>query len=144
MPDTVTVYVPVSTWISVQAYTNAYLTQRITITAEDGTTTVLTGSGERNAPMAGGNYGFTSPATSKSPLGWAMVVKVESSDGSGGYQPSQVMQGSASVMYFTMSIVVSEDWVDNDWNDAVVQVTWWVPPSARDVRDLHRESGKER
>jgi hypothetical protein len=28
-------------------------------------------------------------------------------------------------------------YVDNDWNDAVVQFSWWVPPTLRDPQDLH-------
>jgi hypothetical protein len=28
-------------------------------------------------------------------------------------------------------MVISEDYVDLDWNDAVAQFSWWVPPSAR-------------
>lgn len=144
MPDRATVYLPVSTWISVQAYTNASFTQRVTLSAEDGTTKVLTGSGERNTPMPNGTYGFMTPATSRSPLGWTVIVKVESSNSGGQYQPSQVMLGSCTVMYFTLSMVVSEDWVDQDWNDAVVQFSWWVPPSVRDPRDLHKEPEPER
>lgn len=134
MPDRVTVYLPVSTWISVQAYTNAAFTQRVTAPRRSSP-----GSGERNTPMPGGNYGFMTPATSRSPLGWTVIVRVESSNSGGQYQPSQVMLGSCTVQYFTLSMVVSEDWVDQDWNDAVVQFSWWVPPTARNVRDLHKE-----
>lgn len=139
MPDRATVYLPVSTWISVQAYTNAAFAQRVTITGEDGKDKVLTGSGEHNTPMPGGTYGFTTPPASRSPLGWSVVVRVESSGSGGEYRPSQVMLGSCTVMYYTMSLVVSEDYVDGDWNDAVVQFSWWVPPTLRDARDLHKD-----
>ena len=139
MPDTATVYLPLNTWIHVQACTNAAFTQRVTITKEDGTTTVLTGSGEHDAPLPNGNYGFTTPGHAASPLGYRVTVEIESSNRGGSYEPSQVMSGSCGVMYYSLMMVVSEDYVDNDWNDAVVQFTWWTPPTLRNVDDLHKD-----
>jgi hypothetical protein len=42
-------------------------------------------------------------------------------------------------MSYSIAMVVSEDYLDNDWNDAVVQFSWWLPPSARNVADLPQE-----
>jgi hypothetical protein len=131
MPNTATVYLPLSTFVSVACLTNASFSQRVTITPETGSPTVLTGSGEHNAPMPGGSFSLTTPATSQSPLGYRMVVSVQSQQPNGQWAPSQVSQGSCSVMYFSLAMVVSEDYVDQDWNDAVVQFSWWIPPSAR-------------
>jgi len=138
MPDTVTVYLPLNTWVHIQAYTNALFDQQVTITQENGTVTVLTGSGEHDAPMPNGNFGITTPNQSSSQLGYRVTVQVQSSQGSGQYQPSQVFSGSCGVMYYSLVLVVSEDYVDNDWNDAVVQFTWWTPPQFRNVADLHK------
>lgn len=134
MPNVATIYLPLNTFISVAAFTNAGFNQRVTLTPETGSPTVLTGSGEHNTPMPNGTYSFTTPGSSGSPSGYKIIVAVESQQQSGSWAPSQVSQGSCSVMYYSLALVVSEDYVDNDWNDAVVQFTWWVPPSTRAER----------
>jgi len=130
MPNTATIYLPFSTYVSVSAFTNASFEQQVTITPETGTPTALYGSGEHNTPMPGGNFSIQTPASGKYGLGYQIVVAVQSYY-NGQWQPSQVSQGSCSVMYYNLAMVVSEDYLDQDWNDAVVQFTWWIPPSAR-------------
>lgn len=132
MPDTINVYVPISSYISVRSFTNAGFTQRVTLTEENGTTHQYEGSGEHDTPMQGGNFGFTSPSSSQSPLGYRITVKVESYH-DGAWQPSSVSSGSCSVMYYYLSMVVSEDYIDQDWNDTSVQFTWWIPPTLREA-----------
>jgi hypothetical protein len=139
MPGTTSVYLPLNTWVHVQAYTNASFNQRVTITQENGTVTTLVGTGEHDAPMPHGNFGLTTPDQSSSPLGYRVTVQIESSDSGGQYQPSQVYSGSCGVMYYSLLMVVSEDYVDEDWNDAVVLFTWWTPPQQRTEADLHKE-----
>lgn len=137
MPDTTTVYLPINTWVHIQAFTNASFNQRVTITDEAGKSKVLTGTGEHDHPIPDGNYSFTTPSHSSSPLGWRMTVKVESFN-NGSWQPSQVSSGSCGVQYYSLVMVVSEDYVDNDWNDAVVLFTWWTPPTSRNLDDLRK------
>jgi hypothetical protein len=36
-------------------------------------------------------------------------------------------------MYYTLALVISEDYVDNDWNDGVVMFSWWDSPTVRSV-----------
>lgn len=137
--DTVSLYLPLNTWVHVQAFTNAAFLQQVTITYEDGSSVVLTGSGEHDAPMPNGDFGFTTPSSSRSPLGWRTTVQVQS-DHDGTWVPSKVQSGGCNVAtYYSLAMVVSEDYVDGDWNDAVVLFTWWTPPSLRDVADLHLE-----
>jgi len=131
MPNTATVYLPLDSFVSVAAFTNAGFAQRVTITPETGSPKVLVGSGEHNAPMPNGSYSFTTPSSSRSPLGFTVTVAVEAYQPNNQWQPSQVSQGSCSVMYYSLAMVVSEDYVDQDWNDAVVQFSWWIPPSGR-------------
>jgi hypothetical protein len=131
MPNTATIYLPLNTYVSVLCFTNAGFNQRVTITPEVGTPTVLVGSGEHNAPMPNGNFGITTPGTSISPLGFKMTVAVDAQQPNGQWAPSQVSQGSCSVMYYSLAMVVSEDYVDNDWNDAIAQFSYWMPPSMR-------------
>ena len=135
MPGNIaTIYLPLNTYAMVRCVTNAAFRQQITITPETGSPTVVTGSGEHDAPVPNGTFAIQTPGSSTNPLGYKVTVAVQSDNGSGGWTPSQVSQGSCSVMYYNLAMVVSEDYVDNDWNDAVVQFTWWTPPSARMVR----------
>mgnify|MGYP006184278371 CR=1 FL=1 len=133
MPNTAVVYLPLGTFVSVACFTNASFNQRVTITPETGNPTVLTGSGEHNAPMPGGAFSLTTPNSSQSPMGYKMTIAVESQQPNGQWAGSQVSQGSCSVMYYSLALVVSEDYVDQDWNDAVVQFSWWIPPSTRSM-----------
>ena len=131
MPNVATIYLPLSTYVSVACFTNAGFNQRVTITPEVGAAKVLVGSGEHNAPMPNGAFSITTPATSVNPLGFKVTVAVEASQPNGQWAPSQVSQGSCSVMYYSLAMVVSEDYVDNDWNDAVAEFSWWIPPATR-------------
>jgi len=131
MPNIATVYLPLNTYVSVASFTNAGFNQRVTITPETGSATVLVGSGEHNTPMPNGAFAINTPGQSISPLGYKITVGVESYQPNGQWAASQVSQGSCSVMYYALAMVVSEDYVDADWNDAVVQFTWWIPPSTR-------------
>lgn len=135
MPGSAVVYLPLSTWVDVRAFTNASFSQKVTILQENGTQTVLTGSGEHDTPMPGGNFGITTPATSASSMGYRVTVTVQSQQPNGQWQDSNVSQGGCNVMYYSLAMVVSEDYVDQDWNDAVVQFSWWVPPPTRNPDD---------
>ena len=135
MPGTAVIYVPLNTWVNVRAFTNAGFNQRVTITPETGSATVLTGSGEHDAPMPNGSFHYNTPSSSSSPLGYRISVNIESQQPNGSWQPSQVSQGSCGVMYYQLVMIVSEDYVDQDWNDAVVQFTWWIPPTVRNAKD---------
>lgn len=141
MPDTSTIYLPVSTAIHVRAFTNAGFTQKVTITQENGTVTTLEGSGERDHPMPNGDFWFNTPASTNSPLGYKVTIEVQSYYNNA-WQPSQVSSASCGVMYYSLAMVVSEDYVDNDWNDGVVQFTWWTPPTSRNPEDHYLRAGK--
>ena len=132
MPSSISIYLPTSTYVNVRSFTNAGFTQRVTLTEEDGTQHQYTGSGEHDTPMTNGSFAITTPATSQSPLGYQVTVKVESYQ-SGQWVGSSVSSGSCSVMYYYLAMVVSEDYLDQDWNDTSVQFTWWIPPNARNA-----------
>jgi hypothetical protein len=130
--NSATIYLPLSTWVNVRCFTNAGFLQQVIIIEENGANHTVTGNGEHDAPMPNGNFSIQTPATSKKPLGYAVTVTANSSqDGGRTWQPSSVSQGSCSVMYYSLAMVVSEDYIDNDWNDSVAQFTWWVPPTGR-------------
>lgn len=133
--NTTTVYLPLNSWVNVRSFTNAAFTQRVTMVEENGTQHQFQGSGEHDTPIPEGDFVIQTPSSSQNPRGYQVTVTVDSyHDGS--WQPSSVAQGSCSIMYYYLVMVVSEDYIDNDWNDAVVQFTWWVPPEGRDVADF--------
>lgn len=125
-----TVYLPLSASVYVYVYTNAAFSQQVTLTPEGGAPIVFTGSGEGMTPI--GTTTIATPGSSSNPRGFAVTVAVATYQG-GAWQPSATMQGSCGIMYYQTVQVVSEDYVDQDWNDSVVQFCWWVPPSARPV-----------
>ncbi len=43
-------------------------------------------------------------------------------------------------MYYNLILVVSEDYIDNDWNDAAVTLTWWVPSQTRSLSEFNVEA----
>ncbi len=130
MEGTVNVYLPLNTYVSIYGFTNAGYSQQVTLTEESGSTHVLTGQGEHNTPMNPPTLAIQTPPTSNNPgMGYQITVKIEHFVGS--WQPSKVISGRVSVMYFNEIVVVSEDSVDEDFNDAVVQFAWWTPPPFR-------------
>ena len=129
MASSATVYLPLSTTVYVQVTTNAAFTQKVTITPEGRSPIVYEGSGEGEHPI--GNTTIQTPGSSSNPRGYPVTVEVESDNGSGQWQPSTVMQGSCGIMYYNLVMVVSEDYIDQDWNDSVSKFSWWVEPSQR-------------
>lgn len=120
--DSMTIYLPGSTDIVVQGFTNAAYQQRITITPSAGSPVVFTGAGEGNHPI--GTMQFTTPPGPDVPL----VVSIASSqDGGHTWQPSDIYSDSCSVQALQVVVVVSEDLVDEDYNDAVCYVSWPQP-----------------
>jgi hypothetical protein len=140
MSNTATIYLPLNTYVSVACYTNALFNQRVTITLEGKPPTVLIGSGEHNTPMPNGAFAITTPGVSINPLGYMVTVAVDSSRPNGQWLPSEVSQGLCPVMYYRLALVVSEDYKDDDWNDAVVQFSWWIAPAKRNEERAARLS----
>ena len=81
MSDSVVVYLPLNTYVSVRGFTDAAFLQQVTVQQEDGTKTVMTGSGEHEAPMQNGVFGIQTPGSSTNPAGYMVTVTVESQTG---------------------------------------------------------------
>jgi hypothetical protein len=107
------------------------------VTAGNGSPLVYTGSGESDTPI--GNGVISTAGNGSSPRGYQVTVSVESFF-NGSWQPSSVMQGSTSIMYYNLILVVSEDYIDNDWNDAAVTLTWWVPSQTCSLSEFNVEA----
>ena len=132
--DSTVVYLPFKTTVNVHAFTNAAYRQQITFTPESGSTIgPFTGLGENDTPIGQGQ--FITPSSGKSSRGFQVTVTTMSNDGSG-WQPSQVGQAACAVWYYSVILVVSEDFVDQDWNDAVAMFSWWAPPSQRQAPEV--------
>jgi hypothetical protein len=127
------VYLPFSTAVNVRVFSNAYYNQRVTLTPESGNPTVYTGAGEHDHPL--GNTIINTPASGASPRGYQVKVTVDTYY-NGSWHPSSVAQGACGIMYYNMTLVISEDYVDQDWNDSGVTFTWWLPPSTRSLDDF--------
>ena len=67
MPDSVDVYLPLNTYVTVRGFTDAAFLQQATLVQENGTTTVLTGSGEHESPMSNSPFAIQTPGSSTSP-----------------------------------------------------------------------------
>ncbi|MDQ3951353.1 MAG: fucose-binding lectin II [Actinomycetota bacterium] len=130
------VVLPFSTSVNVRAVTNATLNQQVIVQPESGQATTWTGTGEGDHQI--GATTIQTPASGKNPRGYGVTVQVNSWI-NGQWTPSNVLQGSCGVMYYNAVLVASEDYVDADWNDAVVFFTWWEPPSARELEDFEIE-----
>jgi hypothetical protein len=134
--NTTPVYLPHETWVNIHAFTNAAFEQHVIIEPEVGATINFTGSGEHDNPI--GQTGLQTPQTSEQPAGFRMSVSVESfADGkwsASAVAQSQLCRG----WYYNLIMVVSEDYQDNDWNDAVVLFAWWTPPQQRVVPEAMR------
>jgi Fucose-binding lectin II (PA-IIL) len=120
MGDHETVNLPPSTDIVVKGFANASYTQRITITPPQGQPIVFQGSGEGNRPI--GITHFTTPAGADSAI--AVVAIASSADGGQTWNPSDVYLDSCDVQAYNLTVIVSEDLADEDYNDAVCFLSW--------------------
>ena len=131
MANPAVIYLPLDTYTSVRCFANASFDQKVTITEENGTTHIAQGSGEHDTPLADGDFAIQTPGNSNNPQqGYKITVAVQNNQG-GAWKDSTVMAGGCNVMYYNLKMVVSEDYIDDDWNDAVAVFTWWQPPTAR-------------
>lgn len=128
-----TLYLPFATTVYIYGYTNAQFSQRIVATFENGNVLTMTGQGEGNVPTSPANSTLTTPSTGRHLNGYQ--VKVAMSYQSGGNWVASQMAGAGCQLGWTAAtyMVVSEDWIDVDWNDAVLQFLWYNPPAVRNA-----------
>jgi hypothetical protein len=119
-----TILLPPSIKAYVTAITNAAYLQRITLTPpQGGTPTVWQGSGEGEHVI--GTLTLTTPPGSQD---LAYSVNAESSSNGGAtWKQSALLPGGTTIGTLNIKVVLSEDGVDQDFNDAVLQIMWWAP-----------------
>jgi Fucose-binding lectin II (PA-IIL) len=123
MANTVTVYVPISKDIVVKAFTNAAYLQRITLSIEGVGQFVIQGTGENNTLL--GVEPFTTPSEGGPDNQITVDVKVEySSNGGSTWNAPDVYTDGCTVQAYNLIVIVAEDMVDQDYNDAVCMISW--------------------
>jgi hypothetical protein len=123
MTNKVTVYVPTSKDVVIKGFTNAAYQQRITLDTEGIGRTMLRGSGEKNTPI--GTVHFTTPADGGPDGKITIEVTVDySPDGGKTWRPSDVYTDTCTIQAFNLIMIVSEDMVDQDYNDAICMISW--------------------
>lgn len=114
------VVLPYSTDVVVKGFANAFRIQRITVQPPVGGPVTFQGAGEQNTPI--GSTHFTTP--SGGPVPTVGIVIEYSKDGGKSWNPSDIATDSCSVHAYRLFVVVSEDEVDQDYNDAVCMISW--------------------
>lgn len=127
------VQIPANRNIEIRSYTNAWFDQKAKLTfTEDGASSPfatwdIEGQGEGNQPMKGAD--FVNGFRWVSQRSKTYKVRVETwyrKDGT--WRPHRTMPANSTLGLFNISTVLSEDDADKDWNDTVIQFTWWTPP----------------
>ncbi|MFF7705572.1 hypothetical protein [Streptomyces lydicus] len=127
-----TVWIPARRDVEVRAFTNAwyhqYATLRFSRPEQPFDTCSFEYQGEGNKAMWGGGL-------NSSGIRWvaqhSQRYKIETTtqySKNGSKYNHQTMPASRTLGLFNISMVLLEDDIDKDWNDSVVQFTWWTPP----------------
>ena len=121
----VTLKLPPGTRIFATAFTNAAYLQKVVITPPAGAGDPITwqGTGEDNNQI--GQQFITTPAGSQD-LVYSVGAQY-SSDNGATWQDSSLLPGGTTIGSMNIKVMLSEDHVDQDFNDAVVQFLWWDP-----------------
>ncbi|EUB97567.1 Fucose-binding lectin II [Rhizobium sp. CF080] len=120
-----TILLPPSTNVFVTALTNAADLQKVTITVPGASPILWQGTGEGNHQI--GSTFVMTPSGSQDVQ--ATVDVQHSANGGNTWQESALLPGGCSIGTMNLQVLLSEDQVDRDYNDAVVQFLWWVPLS---------------
>ncbi len=123
---------PPNTTIYVTSLANAAYTQNVTITPPTGTAAVFSGSGEGNVSMNLTQKGFLSTGAGQPSFRTASTsgtynVQVTSSQGTESVQFAACTSAWTSGATANILMVVGEDSVDQDYNDAVAIFMWYTP-----------------
>jgi hypothetical protein len=119
----VTVYLPLAVDAVIKGFTNASYQQRITITPSSSSQPIIfTGSGKDNKQI--GSTHFTTPSAWPDPLGYPIDVKLEYFTSGGIWKSSDIFTGTCTIQAYNLTLVVSEDGIDGNWNDGVCMISW--------------------
>jgi Fucose-binding lectin II (PA-IIL) len=118
-----TIYLPPATDVVVKAYTNAAYTQRVDVAPSWTDAQSFQGTGEGNTPM--GQTHFTTPSDGNLTL--TITMSWLASDGHTWNPVNDVFLTSCPVRSLQLTVMASEDGVDQDYNDSVCIVSWPQP-----------------
>lgn len=126
-------YLPFATTVYIYGYTNAGFNQKIVATFENGFVLTMLGQGEGNKATTPANNVFTTPSSGSHLNGYQVSVQIFNQQ-AGNWITSQVAGAGCSLGWTAATyLVASEDWIDVDWNDAVLQFLWYNPPAVRNA-----------
>lgn len=117
---------PVGLPITINAFSNAAYLQRLAIVASNtGGIWQWAGTGENNSPIVT-NAQVTIPGTPGGTVPATVSIDY-SPDGGQSWGHSNISAPSqCAVRRFSEIVLVSEDAIDNDWNDLTALVYWWT------------------
>lgn len=124
---------PKGATVFVQAFSNAALTQTVTLSPKSGSSAVFTGSGEANAPQSLATQGFLSKNSGGQPsfvaTGDPYTIAISTTDGASAVMGAASQLNTPDGGTILIGWVSSEDAGDKDWNDSVVIFTTYIAPS---------------
>ncbi|MFD7450022.1 fucose-binding lectin II [Kitasatospora sp. NPDC059827] len=105
--------------VAIKAKTNSSFTQKVAVTSKDGEVDYLfTGTGERNT--ISGAETITGPRQ--------LVATFEYSEADGNWKASKLNSGGPyDIGNYHLMVVVAENGDDADYNDAILELSWFTP-----------------
>ncbi|MDC0711850.1 fucose-binding lectin II [Stigmatella sp. ncwal1] len=115
------IVLPTSAKVHVKAKTNSKNTQRIALKDKSGDVDLLfSGTGEGNSII--GDATFTGDSNS------VLNATFEYSEGSGVFKPAKLNTGGPyEIGQYNLMIVVAENGDDSDYNDSILEFSWYTP-----------------
>ncbi|MFF2074763.1 fucose-binding lectin II [Kitasatospora sp. NPDC058162] len=112
---------PAGAKVTIKAKTNSRFTQKISATSKDGAVDYLfTGTGEHNS--VAGQTTITGPSQ--------IVATFEFSEADGNWKASRLNSGGPyDIGNYHLLVVVAENGDDADFNDAILELSWYTPKS---------------
>ena len=112
---------PANVDVTVRAKTNSKAPQRMTLKSKGGAVNLAFSGGGEKTILGESQVRFDSIAT----------ATFEFSDGSGAWKPSKLQSGGPyPIGNFNMLAVVAENGDDADYNDSILELSWYTPQGA--------------
>lgn len=116
--------VPPAWPLRLEGRTNALRLQRATLVLDEGPVLSWEGVGEHDRSFIDAALATPLPLPA-TPAVHGVALIDSSADKGESWQWSKITAGHASVGSFHQVTILSEDEQDRDWNDCVIQVSWW-------------------
>ncbi|MFE7637640.1 fucose-binding lectin II [Kitasatospora sp. NPDC057518] len=117
--NTAEISLPAGAQVTVKAKTNSSSAQKVRLTNQDGTVGLeFVGAGERNTVI--GQETITGQA--------GLTAVFEFSEGDGVFKPSRLNSGGPyEIGAYNLMVLVAENGDDADYNDTILEFSWYTP-----------------